>query len=162
MAALPVIVRAPQARDELAWRRLWAAYLDFYGATVPPEATSHTWGRILDPAGPMFGRVATLEEAAVGFAICVIHEGTWSVRPTCYLEDLFVDPAARGTGVGRALLDDLVTLATDRGWASLYWHTRAGNAQARRVYDRYVPADDFVRYRLAIQPRAADELAPPA
>ena len=156
MAKTPVTVDAPQARDEVAWRRLWAAYLDFYGVTVAPEATQQTWRRILDPAAPMFGRMAALEGAAVGFAICVVHEGTWSERPTCYLEDLFVDPAVRGVGVGRALLDDLVALGRARGWSSIYWHTRANNAQARKLYDSYVLADDFVRYRLQIQRQATD------
>ena len=156
MEMMPVIIRAPQARDEFTWRRLWGAYLDYHEATVPPEATHHTWGRILDAAGLMFGRIAVVEGVAVGFAICVVHEGTWSVRPTCYLEDLFVDPGSRGTGVGRALLDDLVALGGERGWNSLYWHTRADNAQARKLYDRYLPADDFVRYRLAMQPQATD------
>ena len=148
MVNLPIIVRPPQASDEFAWRRLWGAYLDFYSATVSAEATLLTWRRILDAAGPMFGRIAALEGAAVGFAICVMHESTWSVKPTCYLEDLFVDPRARGAGVGRALLDGLVALGGERGWNSLYWHTRADNVQARKLYDHYILADDFVRYRL--------------
>ncbi len=36
------------------------------------------------------------------------------------------------------------------GWTSIFWHTRANNAQARKLYDRSTEADDFVRYRLAI------------
>ena len=148
----PVLIRPPLPSDERVWRRLWAAYLDFYGATVAPEATERTFKRILDPSSSMFGRIAELNGTPVGFAICVVHEGTWSVRRTCYLEDLFVDPVARAVGVGRALLDDLVTLAGARRWSSLYWHTRAENARARTLYDRYVAADDFVRYRLVIEP----------
>ena len=151
MTQTSVLVRAPFARDELAWRRLWAGYLDFYRATVAPDVTLRTLERILDPASPMFGRIAEREGAVVGFAICVLHEGTWSIGPTCYLEDLFVDPAARGVGVGRALIDDLVALGGDRGWNSLYWHTRADNTQARKLYDRYGAADDFVRYRLTLK-----------
>jgi len=46
--------------------------------------------------------------------------------------------------LGRALIDDLVA----RGWARLYWHTRQSNDTARRLYDTYVDADAFVRYRL--------------
>ena len=148
----PALVRAPRADDEDAWRRLWRAYLSFYRVTVPEEVTGRTWNRVLRRAGPMFGRIAVREDVVEGFAICVVHEGSWSVRPTCYLEDLFVDPAARGVGLGRALLDDLVALGRERGWSSLYWHTRTGNAQARKLYDRYTPADDFVRYRLMIRP----------
>ena len=155
-----VLVRAPLASDEPVWRRLWAAYLDFYGAAVAPEVTQHTLDRILDPASPMFGRMAEREGAVGGFTICGVHEGTWSIKPTCYLEDLFVDPAARASGVGRALLDDLVALGGDRGWNSLYWHTRADNVQARKLYDRYVAADDFVRYRLAIKPNTTSQPRP--
>lgn len=86
----------------------------------------------------------------------MVHEGSWSVRPTCYLEDLFVEPAARGAGVGRALLDQLVALGRDRRWTSIYWHTRAGNAQARKLYDRYTQADNFARYRLMIKPQLTE------
>ncbi len=88
-ARMPVIIRAPQDRDEVAWHELWAAYLDFYAATVSLEATRHTWRRIVAPAGPMFGRVALLGGTVVGFTICVVHDGSWSVNPTCYLEDFF-------------------------------------------------------------------------
>ena len=147
-----VLVRAPHADDETRWRQLWAAYLAFYEATVDAEATDFTLRRILDPVNPLFGRIAEREGVVVGFAVCVLHEGTWSTRPTCYLEDLFVDPAVRGAGVGRGLLDDLLSLSAERGWSSIYWHTRSDNVQARKLYDHYVTADEFVRYRLAIKP----------
>ena len=151
-ARMPVIIRAPQDRDEFAWHELWAAYLDFYAATVSPEAIRHTWRRIVAPAGPVFGRVALRGGTVVGFAICVVHDGTWSVNPTCYLEDFFVNPAARGNGVGRALLDALVTLGGERGWHSIYWHTDSDNVRARNLYDQYVRADAVVRYRFPVQP----------
>ena len=145
------MIRAPQSSDEFAWRGLWSAYLEFYQAEISLQTAHRTWERILASNNAMFGRLAELNGAVIGFSISVVHESTWSVRSTCYLEDLFVAPVARASGVGRALIDDLVTLAGERGWSSLYWHTRAENAQARRLYDRYVLADDFVRYRLTLQ-----------
>jgi len=51
--------------------------------------------------------------------------------------------------VGRALIDDLITLARNKGWSRLYWHTHAGNETARKLYDTYTQADDFVRYRIS-------------
>ncbi len=57
-----------------------------------------------------------------------------------------MNEAARGHGVGRALIDDLRTLCKTRGWNRLYWHTNEGNARARALYDSYGPADGFVRY----------------
>jgi GNAT superfamily N-acetyltransferase len=81
----------------------------------------------------------------------VLHPGSWVATPICYLEDLFVDPLARGGGVATALIQDLVDLGKARRWSRLYWHTRAGNESARRVYDRFVAADDFVRYELDLR-----------
>ena len=141
-------IRDLEAGDEADWRRLWAGYLAFYGTDVPEAVTAATWRRLLDPAVAMFGRLAVVDGAATGFALAVLHPATWTERPTCYLEDLYVDAALRGPGVGRALIDDLLALARADGWSRLYWHTDRGNARARRLYDRYAPADDFVRYRL--------------
>ena len=88
-----------------------------------------------------------LVPSAFGFSVSVLHDGTWVPNPVCHLEDLFVDPMFRGKGVGRRLIQDLINLAKERNWSSLYWHTREGNP-ARCLYDEFAQADDFVRYRL--------------
>lgn len=146
---MAIILRDALVGDEAAWRGLWAGYNAFYAATVPPEVTARTWARILDPAAPLFCRLAVVDGAVAGFTVNVLHEGTWSVAPVCYLEDLFVDPDRRGHGLGRRLIQDLVDLGRARGWGTLYWHTRRDNP-ARRLYDEFVAADDFVRYRLGL------------
>ena len=143
-------VRAATAADEPRWRELWAGYNAFYEAKVPESITQATWRRILDPAAPMVGRVATVEGRVVGFSNSVLHESTWAATLVCYLEDLFVDQAMRGSGVGRLLLQDLVALARQHGWPTLYWHTRGNNGTARRLYDTFTPADDFVRYVVTV------------
>lgn len=150
-------VRDAAPQDEPRWRALWAAYLRFYRAQIPDATTADTWRRILDPQSSLFCRTATLDGAVVGFAVCVLHEGTWSPDPVCYLEDLYVDEAARGAGVGRALIDDLAARGRRDGWRRLYWHTQTGNATARRLYDRFAQADDFVRYDLDFQRVVAAE-----
>jgi GNAT superfamily N-acetyltransferase len=148
---MTVRVRDTRAGDEAAWRRLWDGYCEFYRSVVPAEVTDATWRRILDPASPIFGRVAERDGRVVGFANCVMHEGTWARHPICYLEDLFVEKEARGSGVGRLLLKDLVDLGKARGWEYLYWHTQAGNATARRLYDEFAAVDDFVKYRVRLR-----------
>ena len=60
------------------------------------------------------------------------------------------DANARGAGAGRALIDDLFSLAKAKAWSRLYWHTDTGNTTARRLYDSYIKADDFVRYRITL------------
>ena len=133
--------------DEPAWRALWSQYNDFYEKTVAEAVTARTWRRILDPASSIFGRLATADDAIVGFSTSVVHENTWAIAPVCYLEDLFVAPAFRGRGIGRMLIADLIERAKSSGWSRLYWHTWAGNP-ARKLYDQFIEADDFVRYRL--------------
>lgn len=146
---MAIILRDARDTDEAAWRALWAGYNAFYEATLPPEVTGRTWARIVDPASPLFCRLAEIDGVVAGFSVNVLHDGTWSVAPVCYLEDLFVDPDRRGRGLGRRLIQDLVDLARERGWGTLYWHTRRDNP-ARRLYDEFVAADDFVRYRLTL------------
>jgi GNAT superfamily N-acetyltransferase len=149
------MIRDLVADDYDAWRPLWDGYCDFYETAVPEDVTSATWAAVLDQARPVLGRGACRADGRlIGFSHSVIHPSTWRIGPSCYLEDLFVDPARRGGGVGRALIDDLIGLVKERGWTRLYWHTRRDNAVARRLYDRYVQADEFVRYR--IEPCRAD------
>lgn len=150
MSTPSLTIRDPESADLKGWRPLWDAYIAFYEASVPEAVTALTWARILDPIGPVRGRLALREGRVVGFSHSILHANTWVAGPVCYLEDLFVDPAERGGGVGQALIQDLVDTGKREGWATLYWVTRAGNATARRLYDRFVPADDFVRYRIAL------------
>jgi GNAT superfamily N-acetyltransferase len=142
-----VIIRDPKAVDEKAWRGLWSDYNAFYEAIVPETVTAQTWQRILDPTSAMFSRLSLAGGTVVGFSISVLHEGTWTISPICYLEDLFVDSKFRGRGIGRLLIQDLIDLAKLSGWSRLYWHTRTNNP-ARRVFNEFATADDFVRYRL--------------
>jgi GNAT superfamily N-acetyltransferase len=139
-------IRSALPSDEAAWRQLWRGYLDFYGTKITEEVTGRTWKRILDPDSAVMCVVAEVEGQVRGFANCVVHENTWETQAICYLEDLYVAPAARGHGIGRALIEWLRNAMRAEGWARLYWHTRSNNETARRLYDRFAEADDFVRY----------------
>ena len=145
--AVDLVARCAQADDEAQWRTLWAGYNDFYREQVLESATAATWWRILDPESPVIGRVAVLGDDVVGFSVSIIHHTTWAVQPVCYLEDLFVDPASRRFGVGRKLISDFIETAQAQNCSGVYWHTKNDNP-ARQLYDEFVPADEFVRYRL--------------
>lgn len=144
-----LVIRDLAPGDRADWFRLWAGYNAFYEAQVAPDISERTWQRLLDADAGLFGRIAEIDARVVGFALGVLHEGTWVDAPICYLEDLFVDPAERGKGIGRALIADLVAIGKQRGWSRLYWHTREDNP-ARKLYDEFTAADDFVRYRLTL------------
>ena len=143
-------IRSAQKRDEQAWKALWAEYNAFYRVDIPQRVTNRTWARLLDKSAPLFCRIAEADGVVVGFANAVLHEGTWARRPICYLEDLYVAAAARNRGVGTALIEDLIRLGRVRKWDRIYWHTNETNTTARRVYDRVIKADGFVRYRLPL------------
>ena len=145
---MALIIRDAAEHDEAAWRKLWAGYLAFYEAEVPEEVTAFTWARVLDPGSRVSMRVAEEDGKVLGFAIHHYHDSTWDIAPECYLEDLFVDGATRGKGMGRALIDDLISLSKRHGWRGIYWHTRYDNARARKLYDSYVETDGHIRYRL--------------
>lgn len=143
-------IRDAEAGDLDAWLVLWKGYCDFYQVTIAPDITMATWARALDPMTVLNARVALSDGRLVGFAHHHTHLTTWDRRPTCYLEDLFAAPDARGLGVGRALLDDLLALGKAKDWASIYWITAEGNATARKLYDRYTGRDEFVRYAIGL------------
>jgi GNAT superfamily N-acetyltransferase len=74
--------------------------------------------------------IGELDGEPQGFALYFTSFSTWRGRPGLYLEDLFVRPAARGRGLGRALFLHLASIARDRGcgrmeWAVLDWNTPA-------------------------------------
>ena len=143
-------IRDATPGDEAAWRSLWDGYLDFYRVTLAPGITAHTWGRMMDPRGALKARLACLDGRVAGFAMHLHHPSSWVIGEDCYLEDLFVAPEARGQGIARALIDDLVALARAKGWHRLYWHTREDNARARKLYDSYVQTDGHIRYRMVL------------
>lgn len=146
---MSLTIRDATAQDEAAWRSLWSAYLAFYRVDLAPAVTARTWERLMAPTAPLKGRLACDGATLLGFALHHHHCSTWVMGEDCYLEDLFVADAARGKGVGRALIDDLIALSKARGWHRLYWHTDEDNARARALYDSYAPSD-AVRYRLKL------------
>lgn len=144
---MSITIRPLEARDAAAWRALWGGYCTFYEVAIHPDVTAATWARLLDPDAAMFGLVACDDEdRPVGLANCVLHLNTWTRRPVCYLEDLFVAPAARGGGAGRALIAALVEQGKREGWHRIYWMTRADNREARALYDKVGQLTDWVRY----------------
>lgn len=102
------LVRAIRQEDLAAWKPLWDGYNAFYGrvgkSALAEATTQVTWQRFFDPAEPVFALVAEIDGKLVGLAHYLFHRSTTRVGPVCYLQDLFTDEAARGHGVGRALV----------------------------------------------------------
>ena len=146
-----LVLRPLGDSDRAAWEPLWLSYCELYGEALPASTNQTTWSRMMDPASPVKGWGAfTPEGQLLGFAHTVLHPHTWSPKLLCYLEDLFVVPAFRGRDVAHSLITFLWRKAEAEGWGRLYWHTEATNTAARRLYDRFRPADGYVRYSLTL------------
>ncbi len=94
--------------------------------------------------------IAELDGKAVGFALFFHNFSTWVGRSGIYLEDLYVDPEARGAGVGKALLRHVAGLAVDRRCERFEWAVLDWNAPAIGFYKSLgaVPLDEWTVYRL--------------
>ena len=143
-----VEIRPIAAGDEAAWRRLWTAYLAFYGSTVAEEVFETTFARLLseDPWTPS-GFLALAQGEPVGLVHYLYHAHCWRLERVCYLQDLYADPEVRGRGVGRALIEAVYAAADAQGAGAVYWLTQEGNAEARRLYDRVGALTEFVKYQ---------------
>jgi ribosomal protein S18 acetylase RimI-like enzyme len=139
------------AGDEARWRELWKDYLTFYGTDIAAAVTDTTWRRLQDPGeAAMFSLVAESGGKVVGFVNCVLHLNTWTEKQICYLEDLFVDAAARNQGAGRALVEAVRERGRADGWHRIYWRTQNDNATARALYDTLADGTDWVTYEISL------------
>ena len=101
-----------------------------------------------DPAASC--HVAELDGEVVGFALWYRTFSTWTGRPGMWLEDLFVRPAARGTGLGKALLKELARVCVARGWTRYEWWVLDWNTPAQGFYASLGarPEDDWTVWRV--------------
>ncbi|MGO4853769.1 GNAT family N-acetyltransferase [Phaeovulum sp. W22_SRMD_FR3] len=142
-----VEIRPARAEDRAGWLPLWQGYLDFYQQTLPEAQTDLTFARALDPAESLHLVIAARNGQCLGFAAYVLHRSTWAATCYCYLEDLFVDPAARGQGIAAALIEGVTEAARAAQAERLYWVTDAENRTAQKLYDRLATRSSFVQYR---------------
>jgi GNAT superfamily N-acetyltransferase len=135
-----------RAHDRARWGELWSQYQTFYGVDIPVEVTESTWQRIHTGRIHAFGAFLGAEARLVGIVHFLYHEDTWSTAPACYLQDLYVDPTARGSGCARRLIEAVAGAARAAGANSPYWLTHETNTNARRLYDRLGKNHGFIQY----------------
>jgi GNAT superfamily N-acetyltransferase len=142
-----VEIKAVDHKDFDNWLRLWKSYQRFYGIDIPDSVTLKTWARFLDPVEPMDAALAMVGEQALGLVHTVYHRSTWATEDYCYLQDLFVAHNARGSGIGRALIEHVHAEARSRGASRVHWLTHESNHNARQLYDRIADRSGFIQYR---------------
>ena len=119
----------------------------FTPSAVSTSMSAATFAQILsgDPA-MMQGLLARVDGQPAGIVHYVFHRTCWKIEKVCYLQDLFADPAFRGRGLGRALIEAVHDRADAMGAPAVYWLTQDFNSQARRLYDRIGVPTPFIEY----------------
>ena len=145
------IIRPVTRADYARWLPLWLGYNAFYGRSGPTaladEVTQATWARFFDAYEPVRAMVAQDGPEIIGLVHFLYHRSTIAAGPVCYLRDLFTVPAARGKGVGKALIEAVYAAAHAGGAVQVYWLTHESNATARRLYDQVAEMSGFIVYR---------------
>ena len=146
-----LVVRPVALTDYDQWLPLWDGYNEFYGRSgdtaLDPEITRVTWQRFFDAYEPVHALIAEQHGQLLGLTHYLFHRSTTAIGPNCYLQDLFTSRAARGKGVGRALIEAVYERARSAGCPRVYWQTQQSNATARLLYDKIADNSGFIVYR---------------
>lgn len=140
-------VRAPQDGDFERWRALYQSYADFYGSRQSDTDAATVWAWIHDPQHEVAALVVEDEQGqVVGLAHYRPFARPLAASVGCFLDDLFIDPNARGGGAADALLGELRRLAKAHNWSVIRWITADDNYRGRAVYDRHATRTTWVTY----------------
>jgi ribosomal protein S18 acetylase RimI-like enzyme len=145
-----VSIRRATSADLDAAARLFTGYLRFYGRDTPESEARVFIGERLARQDSVF-YLAEADGEALGFTQLYPSFASLSLAPSWILNDLYVDPSARGRGVGEALMQAARSLAQQEGAAELMLQTARTNATAQRLYEKlgWVRDDEFLVYTLS-------------
>jgi GNAT superfamily N-acetyltransferase len=131
---------------------LIAAYQRFYEVeAIDEERNRAFFRRFLAPSEDGMLLAARDGDEIVGYACLYWHFSSLSAAESVLMNDLFVSEAARGSGVGRALIEASAAVARDRGAAHLEWATAPDNARAQALYDSTgAERSEWVEYELGL------------
>jgi GNAT superfamily N-acetyltransferase len=145
-------VRRVRDDEYEAWTRLFRGYADFYRWPMSDDHQRQIWAwiHVERKVEALVAVPLNADGSEAGMPQGLAHLREW-VRPlrgaVCgYLDDLFVDPATRGTGVVDALFSEIYRIALERRWAMVRWTTADDNYRARAVYDRLATRTTWITY----------------
>ena len=145
-------VTALAQTDRADWEALYHGYAVFYKVPMDDRILQTVWGWIHDADNSFFGLIA---RDSVGRALGLMHcrQMPSPLRGALvgFLDDLFVQPEARGQGVVEALYEALNQLGKEQGWPFIRWITAENNYRGRAVYDKLSDKTHWVTYQKAVE-----------
>ncbi len=153
-----ITLRKAQPGDEPHILRLVRGLAEYERLLDRMTATDADFKRLLFGPRPLAHAILAEDNGKpVGIAIWYYVISTFAARPVLFLEDIFVEPAHRGRGIGLALLRRLATIAQDEQCLSMEWNVLNWNKPAIDFYHRIGarPVTDWTVYRMDTQATAA-------
>lgn len=144
-----ITIAPPRPADKQDWRRLYDGYATFYKMPMNDEIADRVWSWLHDQSHVLEALVA---RDASGRLVGLAHFRPMP-RPLAgstigFLDDLFVDPAARGSQVGERLIKAMAEEGKRRGWKMIRWLTADDNYRARSRYDQLAKRTMWITYQM--------------
>ena len=151
MTADIIEIRPLLESDRAQWEQLYQGYAAFYKVAQTDEMRQIVWSWIMDPSKEVHALAAAGPDGIlIGLAHFRPYARPLSATTGGFLDDLFVDPNARGSGVAEALLAAVKAEGTKRGWSVIRWITAEDNYRARGLYDRVAERTKWVTYDIKL------------
>lgn len=147
---MTVNIRAVQSGDRTAWGDLYKGYAAFYGVAQTEEMRDRVWAWLMDADHEVNGLVAEVNGTLAGLAHFRPFARPLAAGTGGFLDDLFVNPDARGLKLGEALISAVQAEGRERGWGVVRWITADDNYRARGLYDQIATRTGWVTYDLDV------------
>ncbi len=146
---MSITIRPLKATDRADWDVLYAGYAAFYNVPQTSQMRDTVFDWLMDDAHESCGLVAQDDQGKI---IGLTHYRPFAsplrAITNCFLDDLFVDPDARGAGAADALIQGVGNVARENGWGVVRWITADDNYRGRGVYDKTATRTMWVTYDL--------------
>ena len=148
---MSIKVRTLGDKDFFSWLGLFEGYSEFYKSELTDQKALQVWSWVIDKNESLTGAVAVDDDGQfVGFAHYREVPNTLTASRGLFLDDLFVSPDSRSTGVGRALIEFAKEYAAQHHLTTVQWLTAADNETAQRLYDDVATRTDWVTYEIEL------------
>ena len=139
-------IRLAAEADRESWERLWRGWQQHMAGTVPDDITERCWQTMMLPDSGLWAVLAFAEHQPLGFANVSRTPFAWTAEPVVFLQDLYVDPQARGRGIGSALLQGVYAHADAIGAPQVFWMVDEDDPELQAFYQRHAIRTPYNRY----------------
>lgn len=147
-----IVVRAATKGDNAGWKKLYYGYAAFYKVAMDEKILRTLWDWINDPDHEINCLLAFVGDSNEPCGLAHVRRMPSPLRgaEVGFLDDLFVDPGARGHKVGKALFAALEEHGREKGWPLIRWITADDNYRARGLYDQLSKKTMWNTYQMDI------------